>query len=341
MLKTLSFTLQNGKTLSSGMQLLANSARSKGERQLYSKIYDDLKEGTAFSQALKRHSLGSTDVIQFISMAEKGVSFKTALEKILHYIEVKEGFERESNDKITLPVIYFTIAAIVVIVVKFILVPYQVARSLEYDEKIIALIKTHLDLAQIFTDMLFFGLLLFAGYFAVLLIAIFSHSYRLQSTAKQIALLLPLTSTIILRFEKFVLFSMLGEMLLSGISFKKVMQTGIETTTVGRFKKAMEESLYKIKHEGKFIVDNALYDEIERGLLLGVGSSTQVGSIMLEISSRARTDALILSTKFFRIITVLAVLLMAFAVFIEFYTVVLTQVLIQKGLIDATRGVAF
>ena len=38
-------------------------------------------------------------------------------------------------------------------------------------------------------------------------------------------------------------------------------------------------------------------------------------------------------------ITLLSILLMAFAVFIEFYTVVLTQILIQKGLIDAARGV--
>jgi hypothetical protein len=60
---------------------------------------------------------------------------------------------------------------------------------------------------------------------------------------------------------------------------------------------------------------------------------------MIEISNRARTDAMAASAKFFRVVTVLSILLMAFAVFIEFYTVVLTQMMIQKGLIDLTRGV--
>ena len=44
-----------------------------------------------------------------------------------------------------------------------------------------------------------------------------------------------------------------------------------------------------------------------------------------------------MSTKFFRMITLLSILLMAFAVFIEYFTVVLTQILIQKGFIDASR----
>ena len=59
---------------------------------------------------------------------------------------------------------------------------------------------------------------------------------------------------------------------------------------------------------------------------------------MLEISSRAKTDAMVLSSKFFRLVTIMSIFLMAFAVFIEYYTVVLTQILIQKGLIDASKG---
>ncbi len=47
-----------------------------------------------------------------------------------------------------------------------------------------------------------------------------------------------------------------------------------------------------------------------------------------------------LTTKFFRIITLMSIFLMAFSVFIEFYTIVLTQILIQKGMIDLnTPGV--
>jgi type II secretory pathway component PulF len=272
-------------------------------------------------------------------MAEQGVSFKSALEKLIKYLEVKDAFQRESNDKISLPVIYFTLASITVFGVKFFAVPYQIGRSHAYSKEIVALIAGHLQVAQFMTDILFFTLVIVGSYFLILLLSLFNQSYFIQATAKQLALLLPFSAAIVIKFEKFMLFSMLGEMLQSGISFKKAMQSAIETTTVNRFKNAMQESLDSIKHNGKFILHTGLYDDVEKGLLTGIGSSSQVGSVMLEISDRARTDALELSTKFFRMITLFSILLMAFAVFIEFFTVVLTQILIQKGLIDATRGV--
>lgn len=341
MLKTLLFTLENGKNISSGMQLLSNTAKTKAERKVYTKIHNDLKEGLSFASALKKYHIGSLDVIQFITMAEKGVSFRLALEKVIHYIEIKEDFERESNDKTSLPFLYFFLAFIVVIGVKFFAVPYQIERSLEYGEEIIAIIGDHLDVAQLMTDILFISVLLIAGYFAVLLTALFSQSHFIQSVAKQLALFLPFSSKIVMKFEKFMLFSMMGEMLQSGISYKKVMESASNTTTINYFRKALKESLESIKYEGKFILHNSLFDDIEQGLLAGVGSSTQIGVVMMEISKRAKGDALALATKFFRLVVVLSILLLAFAVFIEFYTVVLTQILVQKGLIDMVKGASF
>lgn len=338
MLKTLLFTLQNGKSLSSGMHLLATTAQTKKERNTYLKIYDALKDGSTFSGALKANHIGSSDVLQFITMAERGISFKSALEKIINYLEVKEEFERESNDKITLPFIYFTLASLVVLGTKFIAVPIQIERAKEYSQEIINLISNHLAIAQIMADALFISLLIVASYFMILMIALFSHSNVTQGIAKQIGLLLPIISKIVVKFEKFMLFGLLGEMLQGGISFKNSIQSAIDTSTVSSFKNALKESLASIKNDGKFIFHSTLYDDIEKGLLLGVGSSFQVGAVMLEISSRARTDALKLTTKFFRTITFLSIFLLAFAVFIEFYTIVLTQILIQKGLIDLTRG---
>ena len=339
MLKTLMFTLENGKNLSSGMKLLASTAKTKKERNIYQKIHDELKDGSTFSQALLRNKIGSQDVLHFITMAEKGVSFKTALQKIISYMEVKDEYERESNDKTSLPFIYFSISTLIVLGVKFFGVPYEMDRAKEYSKEIINLIGDHLEVAQLMTDILFILLVIVGGYFILLLVALFSHSYVIQGISKQIGLFLPLISKIIIRFEKFMLFSMLGEMLLSGINFKKAMESAISTTTVFKYKKALQETMLSIKKDGKFIFHSTLYDDIEKGLLLGVGSSKQIGRVMLEISSRARTDALALSTKFFKMITMMSILLMAFAVFIEFYTVVLTQILIQKGLIDATRGI--
>lgn len=339
MLKTIMFTMQNGKSLSSGIQLLATSAGTKNERKIYLKIYDDLKSGATFSQSMRKHKIGTLDVVHFITMAEKGVSFKVALERVVHYISIKEEFERESNDKITLPFVYFMLASIIVLGIKFFAIPYQMERAMEYSKEIIKLIADHLQLAQIMTDVLFVGLSILASYFFILLFALFSQSRIVQAMSKQIALILPFASKIVIYFEKFMLYSMIGEMLKSGISYKKAIESAIETTTVMKFRHALRESLRIIKNEGKFTLHSTLYDNIEKGLLTGIGSSSQAGEVMIEISIRARSDALAYSTKFFRIVTVCSILLMSFAVFIEFYTVVLTQILIQKGLIDLTRGV--
>lgn len=323
------------------MQLLSNTAKTKAEKKVYNKIHDDLREGLSFGTSLNKHKLGSLDVIQFITMAEKGISFRLALEKIIKYIETKENFQRESNDKTSLPFLYFFLAFIVVIGVKFFAVPYQIERSLEYGQEIIDIIGEHLDIAQLMTDALFISVLLIAGYFTVLLTALFSQSHFMQALSKQIALFLPFSSKIIMKFEKFMLFSMMGEMLQSGISYKKVMESALNTTTIGYFRKALQESLDSIKNEGKFILHPSLFDDIEQGLLAGVGSSAQIGVVMIEISKRAKSDALALATKFFRLVVVISILLLAFAVFIEFYTVVLTQILVQKGLLDMIKGASF
>jgi type II secretory pathway component PulF len=338
MLKTIMFTMQNGNSLSSGIQLLATNAQTKQERKAYYKIYEDLKDGLSFSQSLYKHKVGSLDVVQFITMAEKGISFKLALQRIVNYIGIKEAFERESNEQITLPFIYFFLAALIVIAVKFFIIPYQMKQALGYDHEILKIINNHLEIAQLMTDGLFVALSIVAAYFFILLFSLFSQSRFVQAMAKQVSLFLPITSKIIIYFEKFILFNMIGEMLKSGISFKKAVESAIKTTTVRKFKYAFLDTLDKIKYDGKFILHNDLYDNIEKGLLTGIGSSSQTGEVMLEMSNRAKEDALSLTAKFFRLITIISILLMAFAVFIEFYTVVLTQMLIEKGLIDLTKG---
>lgn len=338
MFKTLMFTMQNGRSLSSGIKLLVTSAQTKKERKVYLKIYDDLKSGSTFSQSLKKHNIGSIDIVQFLTMAEKGVSFRVALERIVHYIGVKDEFERASNEKITLPFIYFFLASLIVLGVKFVAVPYQLDAAKDYSKEILKLIHEHLEIAQIMTDALFVLLTIVASYFFILLFALFAQSRITQGIAKQIALYLPFSSKIVIYFEKFILFNMIGEMLKSGISFKKAIESAAEATNIKRFKMAFLESLYKIKNDGQFILHSTLYDNTEKGLLKGIGSSSQTGEVMLEISERARADALSSTTKFFRLITVISIFLMAFAVFIEFYTVVLTQILIEKGLIDLQRG---
>lgn len=338
MLKTLHFTIKNGKSISSALKILSNSSRSKKERKLYEKMGSDLQEGYSFSQSLLKQKVASMDVVQFVSMAEKSLNFKTALEKILRYLKVKQDFERESNEKISLPVIYFSIATLVVIGVKFFAVPMQLEKINGYEPIVKKMVETHLEHAQIMTDALFILLVVVASYFILLLIALFSQSRISQYIAKQIGLWLPFTSGIIMKFEKFMLFSMIGEMLESGVSFKNVVTTAIQINNVKKFKRALQRTLDNIKYHGKFVLDTDLYDKVELELLSGVGTSRQVGSIMKEISERARADSIELSVKFFRLITIASIFLLSFAVFIEFWTVVLSEILIQKGFIDMAKS---
>jgi len=338
MLKTLLFTMQNGKSISSGMQILCNSAKTKKEKKVYTKIYNDIKDGISFSQALSKQKITSKDIVEFISIAEKGINFKSSLEKIVHYLDVKETFKRESSDKTSLPITYFFIASLVVLGIKFIAVPMQIERSLQYPTEIVNIISNHLAIAQLLTNILFGFLIFFAGYFLTLLIALFDKSYTIQNATKQIAVFLPFASIIVVKFEKFALFNLLSEMLKSGITYKDALHSAINATTIKKFKIAMRQTLKHIKQDGKFIFHPYLYEDIERQLLVGAGSTRQIASVMQEISLKAKGEAMELSTKFFRLITVISILLMAFAVFIEFYTVVLTQIIIQKGMIDVAKG---
>jgi len=339
MLKTLLFTLENGKSLSSAIELLAKTAQGKQEKKVYGAILSDIKDGVIFSSSLKKHKVGSLDIIQFVSMAESGLNFKESLKNIIKYIEVKEAFQRDTNEKTTLPFLYFSLAVIVVLGVKFFAIPYQMTKTMEgYSKEIMDLIVNHLHIAQVMTDVLFVLTMLVALFLSLLIVALFGQGTVAQAIAKDINLNIPFSSNIIKKFEKFMLFNMAGKMLQSGISYKNVIFSTMQTTTVKTFKQAFKNTLETIKNNGKFVFSSVLYDDLEKELLVGVGSSKQIGHVMIEISERARADALKLTIQFFRMITGLAMFLLTFAVFIEFWTVVLTQIIIEKGLIEMQRG---
>lgn len=341
MLKTLLFTMQNGKSLSSGISLLAYTTKEKKERNIYFKIDEDLKNGTLFSESLHKNGVGSRDVLYFIAMAEKGISFKGALEKIINYLEIKAAYERESNEKTNTPFLYLFLSSLVVIGVKFFAIPHQIQEAQNYSKEILSLIESHLSFALFMSEALFFILILLIFYFFIFMGALFSNSHLFQNIAKSIAIRLPFASKIVLGFEKFILFLMISEMLQSGITIKNALNASMINTSVSKFKKALHEMLKNIQNEGKFIYHPALFDALEQRLLIGAKTSPQIGSTLFEISLRAKDEALLQSKKFFRFVTALSIFLMASAVFIEFFTVVLTQIIIQKGLIDMTRGAAF
>lgn len=333
LLKTLHLSLENGKSLTNALSLLQNTSKKKEEREAYVNITRSIQEGESFSRAVEKYVSPPPDIVQFVSMAEKGGSFVKTLKSVVHYLEIKNKFHQESNDKIALPMIYFTLTAAIIIFVRFFAVPFHLQEAKTYDPKIYAIIADHLNMAEILSNILFGTLLVFAGYFFIVMFALFNYTGIIQGFAKRSASRLPLSSKIIGYFEKFILLSLLSEMLKNGVSLKTAFQTASNSTLVPHISNQFKGILTKISRGEKDFWIIPFFDDIEQHLLTGAGTVKQLGDMLGGFADRARLNALTSATKFFRIMTVMAILLLAFAVFVEFFTIVLTQVLIQQAVI--------
>lgn len=335
LLKTLQLSLENGKSLTNALNLLQNTTKNKDERTAYGKITRSIQEGASFSKAVEKYVSPSPDIIQFVAMAEKGGSFVKTLKSVVSYLEIKNKFHQESNDKIALPMIYFTLTATIIIFVRFFAVPFHIQEAKTYDPKIFVIIAEHLDMALALSNLLFGGLLLFSAYFFIVMIALFNYTGIVQGIAKRFASRLPMSSKIIEYFEKFILLSLLSAMLKNGVSLKTAFKTAAAGTLVPSIAKQFNGILAQVSRGEKNFWTIPFFEDIEQHLLAGAGTVTQLGDILEQFADRARLNALAMAGKFFRIITILAILLLAFAVFVEFFTIVLTQVLIQQEIVNS------
>ena len=339
LLKTLQLSLENGKSLTNALNLLQNTTKNKDERIAYGKITRSIQEGASFSKAVEKYVSPSPDIIQFVAMAEKGGSFVKTLKSVVNYLEIKNKFHQESNDKIALPMIYFTLTAVIIIFVRFFAVPFHIQEAKTYDPKIFVVIADHLDMALVLSNLLFGGLILFSAYFFIVMIALFNYTGIVQGLAKRFASWLPMSSKIIAYFEKFILRSLLSAMLKNGVSLKTAFKTAAAGTLVPAISKQFNGILAQVSRGEKNFWAIPFFEDIEQHLLAGAGTVTQLGDILEQFADRARLNALAMAGKFFRIITVLAILLLAFAVFVEFFTIVLTQVLIQQAIVNSASQI--
>lgn len=335
LLKTLQLSLENGKSLTNALAILQNTAKEKDARAAYSNITRSIQEGSTFSKAIEKYVSPSPDIIQFVAMAEKGGSFARTLKSVVSYLEIKNRFHQESNDKIALPMIYFTLTTIIVIFVRFFAVPFHIEEAKSYDPRIFEVVADHLDTALALSNLLFGGLLIFSVYFFIVMIALFNYTGVVTGLAKRFASHLPMSSKIIEYFEKFILLSLLSAMLKNGVSLKTAFKTAATGTLVPSIANQFNGILAQVSRGEKNFWGIPFFDEIEQHLLAGAGTISQLGDILEQFADRARLNALALASKFFRIITILAILLLAFAVFVEFFTIVLTQVIIQQEFVNA------
>lgn len=337
LLKTLQLSLENGKSLTNALMLLEGISKEKSEQRVYAKMTKAIQEGASFSNSIEKYVSPSPDIVQFISMAEKGGSFVKTLKSVVNYLEIKNRFYQESNDKIALPLIYFTLTSIVVIGIRFFAIPFHLQEASTYDPKIQVVIADHLHLAQNLSDALFGALILFSIYFFIVMIALFNYTGLLQGLAKQYASVLPISSKIIGFFEKFMLLSLLSEMLKNGVSLKTSFKAATSSTLVPSISKQFNTVLDRLSRGERNFWDIEFFEEIEQRLLSGAGNITQLSDMLGQFADRSRLNALTTATKFFRIVTIIAILLLAFGVFVEFFTIVLTQVLIQQEFINAAE----
>jgi type II secretory pathway component PulF len=337
LLKTLQLSLENGKSLTNALGLLQSITKNKSEKRIYEEMTKSIQEGASFSKSIEKFVAPSPDVVQFISMAEKGGSFVSTLKSVVNYLEIKDRFYQESNDKIALPLIYFTLTTIVVVGVRFLAIPFHLHEASTYDPKIQEVIADHLLMAQHLSDALFALLVLFSGYFFIVMIAVFNYTGVTQGIAKRYASFLPISSRIIEYFEKFMLLSLLSEMLKNGVSLKTSFKTAATSSLVPSVSKQFHLILERMSRGEKNFWEIPFFEEIEQRLLSGAGNIVQLGDMIGKFADRSRLNALTAATGFFRMITVISILILAFAVFVEFFTVVLTQVIIQKEFLDAAE----
>ncbi|MDP2077676.1 MAG: type II secretion system F family protein [Sulfuricurvum sp.] len=337
LLKTLQLSLENGKSITNALMLMQGITKDKSEQRTYAQITKAIQEGASFSKSIQKHLSPSPDIIQFISMAEKGGSFVKTLKSVVNYLEIKNKFYQESSDKIALPLIYFTLTSVIVIGIRFFAIPFHLKEASTYDPKIQVIIADHLQTAQNLSDLLFGLLVLFTIYFFIVMVALFNYTGALQGLAKQYASLLPISSRIISYFEKFMLLSLLSEMLKNGVSLKISFKAAVHSTLVPSISKQFNTVLERLSRGEKHFWEIDFFEPIEQSLLAGAGNITQLGDMLGQFSDRSRLNALTAATNFFRMITIMAILLLAFAVFVEFFTIVLTQVLIQQEFINAAE----
>ncbi|MDP3119537.1 MAG: type II secretion system F family protein [Sulfuricurvum sp.] len=337
LLKTLQLSLENGKSITNALMLMQGITKDKSEQRTYAQITKAIQEGASFSKSIQKHLSPSPDIIQFISMAEKGGSFVKTLKSVVNYLEIKNKFYQESSDKIALPLIYFTLTSVIVIGIRFFAIPFHLKEASTYDPKIQVIIADHLQTAQNLSDLLFGLLVLFTIYFFIVMVALFNYTGALQGLAKQYASLLPISSRIIGYFEKFMLLSLLSEMLKNGVSLKISFKAAVHSTLVPSISKQFNTVLERLSRGEKHFWEIDFFEPIEQSLLAGAGNITQLGDMLGQFSDRSRLNALTAATNFFRMITIMAILLLAFAVFVEFFTIVLTQVLIQQEFINAAE----
>jgi type II secretory pathway component PulF len=321
------------------MEVIHEESSDYFEKRKSKKVMTLLKEGHSITDSFKKARFLSKELISYIAIAEKSPNMRESMKNILEYLEDRNNFLKKSKEQISLPILYFVLALITILVVKFYAIDYQLQEATKYKGIIKAQIDIHLANASMYADIIF-GILM-VGMFLLFsfLYSIFGKSFGLQIVAKVIVSYIPMMARVSDYFEKFFILSLLGQILKSGVTLPKSLVITKDAVSNIKIKGSIEEMIEKIKYGDKsYLVDSGLFTNIQKGLFLGVRNSKELGENFLKLGQTSKDDAYFNATKFFRFMTIFSIAMLAMTVLLEFYSVVMTQMIVQKSYMIESLG---
>jgi hypothetical protein len=94
-----------------------------------------------------------------------------------------------------------------------------------------------------------------------------------------------------------------------------------------------------IKYGNKnFLTENMMFSNVQKSMFLGVSNSLQLGENLVKLGQLIKEDAYYGTVRFFRFITLFSIIMLASSVFLEFYSVVITQMIVQKTFVMDSLG---
>jgi type II secretory pathway component PulF len=328
-------SLSSGKSITFALNLIKNQSKSKFEKKRIDKAILQIKQGERISDALHENKIFDDDITSYIKIAESSSNFLKMLNQILQFLEEKNNFLSESKEKISMPIIYFILALVTIIGVKFYAIPQQIQQISSYSDKIKALVSEHLLEAHLIANTIFIIDILVFMILIIFLYSIYGTKYFTKSI-KFISLHIPFVAKVIFLFDKFFTLLFLGNILKGGIDIKKSVNIILRYTTNIKISKYFEEIIQKMKYgESKIFISNKIFTNFENDLVVSATNSEQLGDTFEKISKYAKSEAYSRFTSFFRFLTFFSIFILTATVFLEFYAIVVTQLIIQSNIINS------
>lgn len=167
--KQLAVLLKSGVPLLQAFELLIDQFQGRFKAILIT-IKDELKEGTALAESLKKYpSLFDTVYVQLVRAGEASGTLETILERLTDYLERQESVSKKLRDAMMMPVIQLTLAIVVVIGLMVKVIPQMAELITGMGKELPGITAVMMKISFFLTNhylAIILGLLLFASVFA-------------------------------------------------------------------------------------------------------------------------------------------------------------------------------